>query len=210
MKYIVYFSPIIVSFITYFSNKYLPDISKYFSIIPTEEKNNFNITFYCAIIAIIFQILKDVLLKILNMIRVDISVIAYEKNKTSNIDTIPEIIFNERNVSEVYFEFKIEGYPIILKKIVLSIDLPNWASFQSNFETNDNGCYELKIKEIIYRERQKKRVKVTSQKKFPIIFNPIEDELNSDKVTISIKGFFFKYFCNFQSNSFIIRTKKES
>jgi len=179
MKYIVYFSPIIVSFITYFSNKYLPDISKYFSIIPTEEKNNFNITFYCAIIAIIFQILKDVLLKILNMIK-------------------------------VYFEFKIEGYPIILKKIVLSIDLPNWASFQSNFETNDNGCYELKIKEIIYRERQKKRVKVTSQKKFPIIFNPIEDELNSDKVTISIKGFFFKYFCNFQSNSFIIRTKKES
>ncbi|KYM50912.1 hypothetical protein A2U04_00795 [Fusobacterium necrophorum subsp. funduliforme] len=207
-KYIEYFIPVLISFVTYFSNKYLPDISRFFSIIPLEEKNNFNIIFYFAVFTIFFQFLIDLLTQIWNKIKISIIIIIYEKNKTPNIDNTPEITFNSKDLSEVYFNFKIKGNSRILKKIILDLDLPNWASFQANIKYNQKGCYEISIKDVIHREKQNKYVEMESNKSYPIIFNPTDDETNSDKVSISIKNRFLRYLCEFHSNSFIIKNLK--
>ncbi|MDY5306026.1 hypothetical protein [Fusobacterium gastrosuis] len=207
-KYIEYFIPVLISFVTYFSNKYLPDISRFFSFIPLEEKNNFNIIFYFAVFSIFFHIVMDLLVIFWNKIKISISIIIYEKGKTPNIDNIPEINFNSKDLSEVYFNFKIKGNSRILKKIILDLDLPNWASFQANIKCNQKGCYEISIKDVIHREKQNKYVEMESNKSYPIIFNPTDDETNSDKVTVNIKNIFLKHLCEFKSNSFIIKNSK--
>lgn len=149
MKYLEYFIPVISSMITFFSLKTF-NVAACIPFIPIEEQKDFNLTFYTAVISILFIGIKNFIKKALEWwSKNTIVLIVHRCNETPDKNRIPEIIFNNQ-VAEFSLTLKIKGNYKKLENMSIRIQPPVWVDFQPKNNIVKNGdFYEIKIKDLI-------------------------------------------------------------
>lgn len=208
MKYLEYLFPVISSIITFFLLSAL-NIAKYIKFIPEDQQKDFNLTFYTAIISILFILSRDFICFILKKLNTTkIILIVHKRNETADKKHTPEIIFSNQ-VAEFTLAFEIKGNYRKLENMKLRIQLPKWADFQPKSNVIKNGdFYEIKIKDLMAYSNTGKPVDF--KRDLEVIISEIPDGDTKEAVITPI----LKDDCNswrkispckFESNSFRIK-----
>lgn len=208
MKCLEYFIPVISSMITFFSLKTF-NIATYIPFIPIENQKDFNLTFYTAVISILFIRVKNLIGKALEWwYKNNIVLIVHRRNETPNENYIPEIIFNNQ-VAEFSLTIKIKGNYEKLENMSIRIQLPIWADFQpkNNIVKND-VFYEIKIKDLITSNNGGKPVE--DGRTIDVVISEIPDGDTKEAIVIPILKDTSNSWrrilpCKFESNSFKIK-----
>lgn len=207
MKYLEYFIPVISSMITFFSLKTF-NVAAYIPFIPTEDQKDFNLTFYTAVISILFIGIKNLIGKALEWwYKNNIVLIVHRRNETPNKEYTPEIIFNNQ-VAEFSLTIKIKGNYKKLENMNIRIQLPVWADFQPKNNIVKNGDFhEIKIKDLITFNNGKP---VNYTRVLDVLISEIPDGDTKEATVTPIlkdvstgKQRFLP--CKFESNSFRIK-----
>lgn len=207
MQYLEYLFPVISSLSTFFLLSGF-SVAKYIDFIPEDQKKEFNLTFYTAVVSIFIILIKNSICFIRSKFKTKVVVIAHKRNETPDSNHNPEVIFNNQ-VAELTFSFHILGSYKILENMELIIQLPIWADFQPKqniYKETDNN-FRVKIRDLMGVSGSQR--KIDCKRQLEVIISEIPDGDSKDSLIMpSLKdkrtGLKKVFPCKFESNSFKI------
>lgn len=186
----------------------------YITAVPNSFKYEFGITLYFGIFDYVLRLIGDI---VSNLFFADVKCICFIDKSNIDISNSPLIsLEGENGVGEIKCKILVSGTAKLLQDNIIKISFPDWIDAQVASSdtgmasiTSDRECL-IKLEKMIPKA-SRRRTTADAIIKIAMIHMPSEQELtiNIEPEIIYSKFKLSNVMCNYNSNSFKIRSNKE-